>query len=488
MERTERVFRFFRIVLFAAGMLLLTGGFVALSAGWGPAWALSFGKADTAGAPASFADLAEKLRPTVVNISTTKVLKGRQMGPMGGELPFGRFFGNDEFFRRFFGDLPEREFKQKSLGSGFIISEDGYIFTNHHVVEKADKILVKLADGKEYEADVKGRDANTDLALIKIDSPGKLPYAHLGNSDQARIGDWVFAIGNPFGLDHTITAGIISAKGRVIGAGPYDNFIQTDASINPGNSGGPLFNLAGEVVGINTAIVAQGQGIGFAIPINMAKDILDDLKSRGKTTRGWLGIAIQDITDDMREALKLKDRAGALVGDVFPGEPADKAGIKTGDVILEIAEKPVKDSHELLRVVAALKVGSVVTVKVLRDGTEASLRLTVAERKERPDLASGNAIDERFGMTVQEVTPEMARHFSLPDKTGVIVTEVQEGGLADEAGLKAQDILLKVNQARISGLKDFQKAIGDGEAGDALMILVRRGKTSFFVTLKTERK
>jgi len=242
------------------------------------------------------------------------------------------------------------------------------------------------------------------------------------------------------------------------------------------------------VVGINTAIVAQGQGIGFAIPINMAKDILDDLKSRGKTTRGWLGIAIQDITDDMREALKLNDRTGALVGDVFPGEPADKAGIKTGDVILEIAEKPVGDSHELLRVVAALKVGSVVTVKVLRDGTEASLRLTVAERKERQDLASGNAIDERFGMTVQEVTPEMARHYSLPDKTGVIVTEVQEGGLADEAGLKAQDILLKVNQTRISGLKDFQKAIGDGEAGDALLILVRRGKTSFFVTLKTERK
>ncbi|HOS77583.1 MAG TPA: PDZ domain-containing protein, partial [Syntrophales bacterium] len=229
-------------------------------------------------------------------------------------------------------------------------------------------------------------------------------------------------------------------------------------------------------------------GIGFAIPINMAKDILDDLKSRGKTTRGWLGIAIQDITEDMREALKLEDRTGALVGDVFPGEPADNAGMKTGDVILEIAGKPVKDSHELLRVVAALKVGSVVTAKVLRDGAETSLRLTVAERKERRELASGNAIDERLGMTVQEVTPEMARHLSLPDKTGVIVTEVEEGGLADEAGLKPQDILLKVNRTRISGLKDFQKAISDGEAGDALLILVRRGKTSFFITLKTERK
>ena len=264
-------------------------------AGRGP----SFEKADTAGAPASLPTWRGNSAP---RSSTSRPPRCSRAGRWArwGETPFGRFFGNDEFFRRFFGDLPEREFKQRSLGSGFIISEDGYIFTNNHVVEKADKILVKLADGKEYEADVKGRDANTDLALIKIDSPGKLPYARLGDSDRARIGDWVFAIGNPFGLDHTITAGIISAKGRVIGAGPYDNFIQTDASINPGNSGGPLFNLAGEVVGINTAIIAQGQGIGFAIPINMAKDILDDLKNRGKTTRGWLGIAIQDITDDMR--------------------------------------------------------------------------------------------------------------------------------------------------------------------------------------------
>ncbi len=484
-ETVTRHGRLFRNVLFSMGVWFLAGALAGLSPGWGPAFATAVGKADAAGPPASFADLAEALSPTVVNISTTKVLKGRSMG---GDTPFGRFFGNDDVFRRFFGDLPEREFKQNSLGSGFIISEDGYIFTNNHVVEKADKIKVKLADGKEYDAEVKGRDANTDLALIKIAPSGKLPTVRFGDSDKARIGDWVFAIGNPFGLNQTITAGIISAKGRVIGAGPYDNFIQTDASINPGNSGGPLFNLDGEVVGINTAIVAQGQGIGFAIPINMAKEILDDLKPREKTTRGWLGAAIQDLTDDMRENLKLKDRTGALVGDVFPGDPADKAGLKTGDVILGIAGKPVKDSHELLRIVAGLKVGSTVKLKVLREGRELSLQLKVGERKERPELASGGGISEPFGMTVQEVTPEIARHFALPEKSGVIVTEVREGGPADDAGLKPQDILLQINRIRISGLKDYQEALAAADPGDPLLVLVRRGKTSFFITLKPTKE
>ena len=245
---------------------------------------------------------------------------------------------------------PRRSSSREASGQGFIISKDGYIFTNNHVIEKADKIKVRLSSGKEYDATVKGRDPRTDLALIKINPDNSLPTVSLGDSDRLRVGDWVMAIGNPFGLDHTVTAGIVSAKGRVIGAGPYDNFIQTDASINPGNSGGPLFNMAGEVVGINTAIVAQAQGIGFAIPVNMAKEIIEDLKAKGKVTRGWLGVSVQDITEDLAKSMKLKDRSGALVTEVFEGDPADKAGIKQGDIIIEVDGKKVKDTHELLQV------------------------------------------------------------------------------------------------------------------------------------------
>jgi serine protease Do len=266
--------------------------------------------------PSSFADLAERLKPCVVNISTTKIIRGGGLISPFEEMPFGRSFGGDDFFERFFGEIPQREFKQKSLGSGFIISHDGYIFTNNHVVEKADKILVKLSNGKEYDAKVIGRDAKTDIALIKIKPVESLPVADIGNSDKLRVGEWVMAIGNPFGLEQTVTVGIVSAKGRVIGAGPYDNFIQTDASINPGNSGGPLFNMEGQVIGINTAIIAQGQGIGFAIPISMAKIILPDLKSRGKVTRGWMGVSVQDVSEDIAKSMGLKGQKGALISDV----------------------------------------------------------------------------------------------------------------------------------------------------------------------------
>lgn len=443
--------------LLFAGLFLLAGVLSGLAPGWGPAPAWASGKADAIVAPASIPDLVEILSPTVVNISTARMVKN----PLTG-----------------------REAKQKGMGSGFIISEDGYIFTNNHVVEKADKIKVKLNDGKEYDAEIKGRDAATDLALIKITPLTKLPYAHLGDSDRSRIGEGVFAIGNPLGLSHTITAGIISAKGRVIGAGPYDNFIQTDAAINPGNSGGPLCNLAGEVVGINTAIIAQAQGIGFAIPINMAKAILGDLKTSGKTTRGWLGETTQDITDDIRQSLKLKDRQGALVGDVFAGDAADKAGIKTGDVIREIAGKTVPDSRELARIVATLRVGSKVDIKIIRDGKEMTLPIVIAERKDPQEQASGNSTMEQFGMTVQEVTPEIAKYFALAEKAGVIITSVKAGGPADEAGLKPRDIILKVNNSNIFGLPDYQKALTAGDKGSPLLVLVHRGKANFFVTLK----
>ncbi len=448
----------------------------------GQAFAATAGK--VAGTPVSFADLVEKWRPTVVNISTTTIVKGRQGNPLGNEMPFQRFFGKDDFFRRFFEDAPEREFKQRSLGSGFIISSDGYIFTNNHVVEKANKIKVKLSTGKEYDAEVKGKDPTTDIALIKINPENSLPVVKFGDSDKLRTGDWVFAIGNPFGLEHTVTAGIVSAKGRVIGSGPYDNFIQTDASINPGNSGGPLFNLDGEVIGINAAIVAQGHGIGFAIPINTAKSILADLKTKGSVTRGWLGISIQDITEDIAENLKLKDTNGALVGHVFEGDPADKAGIKTGDIIIEIVGTKIQDTHELMRIVAAQTVGEKVKIKIVRDGQEKILQVTIGERREEREIASKGKIGEIYGMAVQEITPELARHFGLADQTGVIIAQIQEGSPADDAGLKIQDIILQVNKVRISSVKDFLNEIKKNNEGGTVLLLIKRGEMTFFVTLK----
>ena len=439
-----------------------------------------------AGAPASLADLVDTLSPSVVNISTTTIIKGRPGHPFGHRMPFPRFFEEDDFFKRFFENAPERDFKQQSLGSGFIISSDGYIFTNNHVVEKATKIRVKLATGKEYDAEVKGKDPSTDIALIKINPDNSLPVVKLGNSDKLRIGDWIFAIGNPYGLEHTVTAGIVSAKGRVIGSGPYDNFIQTDASINPGNSGGPLFNLEGEVIGINTAIVAQAHGIGFAIPINTAKSILDDLKSKGSVSRGWLGISVQDITDDIAANMKLKNVKGALVGQVFEGDPADKAGVKTGDIIIEIAGKKIQNTQDLLRIVAALKAGEKAPVKLIRDGQEKKIDVIIGERKEEKEIARKGKIGEHYGMTVQEITPEMARHFGLSDKYGVIITQVREGSPSDDAGLKAQDIILQINKVKISSIKDFLNEMTKDSQEETILLLIKRGETTFFVTLKKE--
>ncbi|MBA4397230.1 MAG: peptidase [Syntrophus sp. (in: bacteria)] len=437
--------------------------------------------------PASLADLVEKLRPAVVNVYTTANVKGRRGFPGANDIPGSPLFRNDDLFRRFFGDTPEREFKQRSLGSGFIISSDGYIFTNNHVVERADKIRIKLADGKEYDAEIKGQDANTDVALLKI-NPGasSLPSLKFGDSDKLRVGDSVFAIGNPFGLEQTVTAGIVSAKGRVIGSGPYDNFIQTDASINPGNSGGPLFSLDGEVVGINTAIVARGQGIGFAIPINTAKEMLDDLKTKGRVTRGWLGVAVQDVTREIAEGFKLKDIRGALVSDVIKGEPAEKAGIHPGDIIIAVDGRKIPDTSALLRTVAVIPVGKNVIITVLRDGREKHLDITVGERQEKKELARQVQPSDQLGMTVQEITPEMAAHFGLADKSGVVVTQVKEGGAAEESGLRTQDIILQINRIKIKSMKDYLAEIARGGPEEILLILVKRGETTFFLTLRKE--
>ncbi len=472
-----RIKRSFLYCLFLAGAILFAPGIPAATVDAAPAAASVVS--------GGFADLAERLSPAVVNISTTKTVKSGGAGPFGA-MPQNPFFG-DDFYRRFFGDQPNREYRQRGLGSGFIISRDGYIFTNNHVIAGADKILVKLAGGKEYPAEIVGRDANTDIALIKIKPDGDLPTAVLGDSDKLRVGDWVLAIGNPFGLEQTVTAGIVSAKARSIGAGPYDEFIQTDASINPGNSGGPLFNLKGDVVGINTAIVAQGQGIGFAVPVNMAKEIYNDLKTKGKVTRGWLGVSVQDLTDEMAASLKITGKQGALVGDVFPGEPADRAGIKTGDLIVEVGGKAVRNTHDLLRHVATLQVGRKVALKIVRDGRERTVEATVGERKDAREIARIGKGSEQFGMTVQEITPEMARHFGMAEKAGVIVTRVTDGSPAEEAGIQPQDIILRVNRTEIRSMKDYLQATAGVKEEDSLLILFRRGDSNFFITLKKKK-
>jgi serine protease Do len=484
----------FLIVITACFMgviALMSAGIVAvptMSGGTMASEALAAGSADMRGAPPSFADLAERLKPAVVNIRTTKTLTSGGMAPFsrhfGQRGPFDQFFG-DEFFKRFFGDMPQRQYKQRSLGSGFIISNDGYIFTNFHVVEKADEIIVKLSDDREYTAKTVGKDKNTDIALLKIETDDSLPVAKLGDSSDLRVGDWVIAIGNPFGLSQTVTAGIVSAKGRVIGAGPYDDFIQTDASINPGNSGGPLFNLAGEVVGINTAIVAQGQGIGFAIPVNMAKGILPDLKEKGKVIRGWLGVSVQDITEELAKSLDLKNREGALIADVFKGDPADRAGIEPKDVIIAVDGKPVKDTHDLLRLIAEKNVGHSVKVTIVRNGDQKVYTVKIAERPEQETLAQRETTGEFFGISVQEITPEIAQHLGLSSTDGVIVRDVQDGSPADEAGIMVQDVILEVNKVKIVSISDYEREMKKAYAkGSALLWIERNGEKTFIPVQK----
>ena len=331
--------------------------------------------------PANFSDLADKVRSGVVNLQVVKKVKnvfGLRGNPFGDSNPFGDFFG--PFFQ---GNPPPEGYKQQGVGSGFVISQDGYIVTNNHVVEGADQIKVKLSNGKEYEGKVVGRDPKTDLAVVKINGAADLQPLKLGNSEDLRIGSWVVAMGSPFGLEQTVTAGIVSAKGRVIGSGPYDNFIQTDASINPGNSGGPLINMKGEVVGINTAIVAGGQGIGFAIPVNMAKEIIPQLEQKGHVTRGWLGVSIQEMTPELAKSMGLKEAKGALVAQVVSGSTAEKAGIEQGDVITEFDGKAVADSKDLPRIVASTPVGKMVTVKLSRDGKATEREVKLGEMEEK---------------------------------------------------------------------------------------------------------
>jgi serine protease Do len=429
------------------------------------------------GAPASFADLAERVSPAVVNIQTSKTVSGGNV-----QLPpgFEEFFGNP------FRHSPPHEYKVPSLGSGFVISADGYIVTNDHVVEDVDQIKVAFKNGTELDAKVVGRDPKTDLALIKVEPEKPLVSIPLGDSESARPGDWVVAIGNPFGLEHTVTAGIVSAKHRNIGQGSYDDFIQTDAAINPGNSGGPLINLRGEVIGVNTAINPRANTIGFAVPINMAKGILPQLRAEGHVTRGWLGVVIQGITPELAKEFELDEEKGALVSRVLPDGPAASAGVEVGDVIVDFDGSAIDDWRDLPRVVAGTPVDKQVDMVVVRKGKRKSLEVSVGQLEE-PELAQAKGEEPgpaQFGLRVQNLTPEIADQLGVEPGGGVVVTDVDPGSPADEAGIRRSDVIVEVDRKEVKTVSELRKRLE--KADDSVLMLVRRGDATIFVPMKRQ--
>ena len=433
-----------------------------------------------------FALLAESAAPGVVNVHTSKTVTSAPF-----EFPF------PDLFRQFFGgpfgqgpgpgqQSPEpRKFTVPSLGTGFVISEDGYIVTNNHVVADVDEIRVTFSDGREAKAKVVGQDPKTDLALIRVEGMTGLHALPLGDSDAILPGDWVIAIGNPFGLDHTVTAGIVSAKGRDIGQGPYDDYIQTDAAINPGNSGGPLLNLAGEVIGINSAINPQANTIGFAVPINLAKQILPQLKEKGSVTRGWLGVAIQPITPELAESFGLEKSEGALVAQVTPGSPADEAGVQRGDVIVRFGDEKIGKMHELPAIVSATPVGKQVQIEVIRDGKHKTFDVKIGKLEEEPTQVASEQGERKgssaFGMRIEELTPALRKQLGIEDKEGVVVTEVAPGGPADNAGIRSGDVIVEVDRKPIHNLSELTKALD--ASGKRALLLVRRDGGAIYVTV-----
>ena len=441
----------------------------------------------------NFVPLVKKAGPAVVNISTEREVASPVMDMF--DIP-----GMERFFEQFgvpFGRMhpgqPAPKRKASSLGTGFIISADGYIVTNSHVVEGADKIMVNFDGDKNsaLAAKVVGADAETDLALLKVETSKALPVLTFGDSDAAEVGEWVVAIGNPFGHSGTVTAGILSAKGRDLHSGPFDSFLQTDASINPGNSGGPLINMEGKVIGINTAIRANAQGIGFAIPSNLAADIIEELRTGKKVSRGWLGVTIQNVDKNMAKALGLKEAKGALIGSVMPGEPADKAGLRAGDVVVSVNGHAIGNASELTRSVAALKPNTKTEVVVLRDGEEKKLYVKLGERASQ---SAGTQADEKessgLGVNVKQLGPDDARALQLgPDVKGVLIVNVVNGSPAAEAGLRSGDVILSANLKPVTTPAELGAVVKkEGKKRGAVMLQVmRRGETSF-VTVPLESK
>jgi len=427
--------------------------------------------------------LSKGAKPAVVNISTSRRTPGRAIPDLEGR-PGER--SPEDFFKRFFEEAPRRPVR--AVGSGFILSADGYIVTNNHVVEDATGIQVKLADGRELAAKVVGRDPKTDLALLKVEATG-LPVVPVGDSNALQVGEPVMAIGNPFGLEQTVTTGIVSATGRVIGSGPYDNFIQTDASINPGNSGGPLINARGEVIGINTAIFSQrggSVGIGFAVPSSLAKSVITQLVEHGKVERGWLGVSVQPLTKELAKGFKRNDAAGALVASVVAGSPAERAGVKPGDIIVEFAGKKVAKSGDLPSLVAEARVGNDVPVVVVREGKEVRLTARIA-RLEEEEAAKVADVEvdgkNKLGLSVQPLTPPMASELGLQVREGVLVRDVAAGSRAGEAGIRAGDVIVEVDRQPVRTVEELKTHIDNQVKGAPMVLLIRREGGTMYVAI-----
>ncbi len=442
-----------------------------------------------------FVEIAKKQNPAVVNVSTKAKARPAVRSP---RQPGRRSDPFQDFYDRFFGDRGNKP--RRGMGSGFFIDPEGHMLTNYHVVEGADEIIVTFQkkngqSEKEYKGILIGKDSKTDIALLKVErDPGDntpFPYLKMGDSDRLEVGEWVVAIGNPFGLSHTVTVGVVSAKDRVIGAGPYDEYIQTDASINPGNSGGPLINIKGEVIGINTAIISGNTGgnvgIGFALPINMAKDILSDLKEKGVVTRGWLGVMIQRITPELAQSFGLKETEGALVGDVIPNSPASSAGIMRGDVIVSFNRQEVKTMAALPKIVAGTRPGETVPVEVIRDGKKRTFNVTIAVLKD--DEIRVAALDP-LGIQVQDITPELAQTLKLDNSEGVLVADVTAGEPGAEAGVRRGDVINQVginsatNTQTVRSLADYNRVLSTVKKGDTILLLVNRGGTTIYIAIK----
>lgn len=428
-----------------------------------------------------FSKLAKILSPTVANIQVEIEIK-RTMNPYYRNDPMYRFF--DHFF-----DAPRGDFKNRGIGSGVIITKDGYILTNNHVVENATTIKVTLLDDDNvYNAKVIGSDPKTDLALIKIDSKEDLPFAYLGNSDDLEIGEWVMAIGNPFGLQHTVTSGIVSAKERKEvhpgNQAGYYNFIQTDASINPGNSGGPLFNLKGEIVGINTAINAAGQGIGFAIPINMAKKVVRHILKYGEVKRAWLGVTIQEVSKELAESFNMKQPMGALVTYIVPNSPASKAGVKVGDIILKFDNKKIKKSNDLPWLASMSELDKEKTVEVLRDGKNEKIKIMMKAMPSEKDLMSNNYSNKNTTQTLNKLNIVVE---NVPERyriKGVVVTDVKDSSLAEQAGVLKGDIIVKINNYKVNNIQSFEKTLATLRKGEVVRLYLKRGQSNIFVAFR----
>lgn len=441
--------------------------------------------------PKSFADLAEKVQAAVVNISTSKKAVSR-----GRVSPFPRFGPRDpfdDFFEKFFEGMPNQQMpKQHSLGSGFIIDKKGTILTNTHVVSQADEIEVELADGRKFKAEVVGTDEKTDIAVIRVKPKGELPTVMLGDSSKLRAGDWVMAIGNPFGLEHTVTVGVVSAVGRLIGGGPFAKFIQTDASINPGNSGGPLFNIDGEVVGINSMVYAGGQGIGFAIPIDLVKQVLPQLIEKGSFSHGWLGVAIQKITPELAKSFGLDKEDGALITEVYGGSPAAKAGLVRGDVITQFNGEKVEDPYDLSLFVGNSNPGTKVKIKVLRNGEDKEFEVTLGEQsadagypKTPGEGKASPGKADSMGLVVRGITPQDARELDVPGNfKGIVVQRVEPGSAAERADVRSGDVILEINNVKIQSAEDYENAVKGLKEGDLVRLFIKRGHASVYLAFK----